>query len=198
MALTTTSLAAAFAANSQILTATSATGATVGGFAKVDGEYMVITEITGTQIKVRSRGDNGTAVVAHNVLAPLVFGLTSDLPSLGASEITLPVFADYDLATVGADGAIACPDRETVFVVTKGSALASSTLANPSKAQNGLRVIITSGSAFAHVVTLANGNDGTTGNHTTLTFAAFKGAGVTLIAVNAEWNVVSNVAVTIT
>lgn len=196
MALTTTSIAAALSANSNVLVATSATGATVGGFAKVDGEFAFIDSISGTQIGLRGRGSYGTAQVAHNVLAPLVFGLTSDLPDLGASEVIPSVFAQSDVATVGANGAIACPNRNTIYVVTKGSALASSTLANPGKSQNGLTVVVTSGSAFAHVLTTTNGNDGTTGNHTTWTFAAFKGATLTFVAVNGEWNAVSLVAVT--
>lgn len=199
MALTTTSIAAAFAADALTFSATSATGATVGGFAKVDDEFMVITEIAGTRISVRSRGDQGTTVRAHNTLAPCVFGLASDIPALPAGVVTPPVFAERAVLNIGADGAIDAPTAsETLYVVTKGSALASSTLANPSKALNGVVAIITSATAFAHVVTLTNGNDGTTGNHTTLTFAAFKGASITLVAVNGEWNVIANNAVTVT
>jgi hypothetical protein len=192
MALTSTSISAALSANSLTLVATSATGATVGGFAKVDGEYMFIDAISGTQITVRGRGSFGTAVVAHNVLAPLTFGLTSDLTDLGATQVIPSVFDQRDVANVGADGAIACPNRDTLFVITKGAALASSTFANPGKAQNGLQVSFTSATLFAHVVTLVTAQDGTTGNHTTVTFPAFAGASVTLVAVNGTWNVLSN------
>lgn len=198
MALTQTSIAAALGANDLVLSATSATGATVGGFAKVDGEYMIITAISGTYISVRSRGDLGTAAVAHNILAPLTFGLLSDLNALPPGDLIPPVFETSGLVTVGANGAIAAPDRNTIYVITKASALGSSTLANPAVSQNGLTLTFTSATAAAHVVTLVNGNDGTTGNHTTFTFAAFKGAGFTVVAVNGEWNVTASVGVTIT
>jgi hypothetical protein len=199
MALTTTSIAAAFAADALAFSATSATGATVGGFVKIDDEFMVITEIAGTRISVRSRGDQGTTVRAHNTLAPCVFGLASDIPSLPAGVLIPPVFAERAVLNIGADGAIDAPvASETLYIITKATALASSTLANPSKALNGVVAIITSATAAAHVVTLTNGNDGTTGNHTTVTLAAFKGAGVSLVAVNGEWNVIGSVGATIT
>lgn len=199
MALTQTSISAALSADALVLAATSATGATVGGFAKVDGEFMVITAINGTAITVRSRGDQGTAAVAHKVLAPLVFGLATDLQSmLGPTEVLAPVFLDYDIATIGANGAIAVPSRQTVFFITKATALGSSTLANPTKDQNGLILTFTSTTAAAHVVTLVTSQDGTTGNSTTYTFAAFAGCSFAVIATNASWNVLYANGVTIT
>jgi hypothetical protein len=199
MALTTTSLSAALSANAVVLSATSATGATVGGFAKVDGEFMVITAINGTSISVRSRGDQGTAAVAHAVLSPLVFGLASDLAQmLGPSEVVLPVFDQYDMATIGANGAIAVPSRQTVFLITKATALGTSTLANPTKDQTGLILTFTSTTAAAHVVTLVTSQDGTTGNSTTYTFAAFAGCSFSVIATNASWNVLFLNGVTVT
>jgi hypothetical protein len=198
MALTNTSISAALAANSLVLVATSATGATVGGFAKVDGEYMFITAINGTQISVRSRGDYGTAAVAHNVLAPLTFGLTTDLTDLGAGEVIPSIFPAQDVVTIGADGAIACPNRNTLYIITKASALASSTLANPGKGQNGLVVTVTSGSAAAHVVTLTTSQDGTTGNSTTYTMTAFLGCSFAVVALNGTWNVLFLNGVTVT
>jgi len=198
MALTNTSLAAALTASQLVLKATAATGATVGGFAKVDGEYMTITAISGVNISVGQRGSNGTAVVEHKILAPLTFGLFSDLTDFGATGIVQPVIMEKDIVTIGADGVIAVPVRDTIFVIQKGSALASSTFANPSAAQNGIVVTFVSGTDFAHVVATVGVRDGTTGLHTTLTFAAFVGTGVTLLAMNAQWYVLGNSAVTIT
>lgn len=198
MAITNTSLAAAFTATDLVLKATAATGATVGGFAKVDGEYMLITAISGLNISVGQRGSLGTAVVAHKVLAPLTFGLLSDLPDLPATALVPPVITARDIVAIGADGVIAVPTRDTLFVIQKGAALASSTFANPSAAQNGIAVTFTSGTDFAHVVTAVAVRDGTTGLHTTLTFAAFVGASVTLVAVNGQWYVTAVNAVVIT
>lgn len=199
MALTQTSISAALSANALVLAATAATGATVGGFAKVDGEFMVITAISGTQISVRSRGDQGTAAVAHNVLAPLTFGLSTDLQAmLGPTEVLAPVFLDYDIATIGANGAIAVPSRQTLFFITKASALASSTVANPTKDQNGLILTFTSAAAAAHVVTLTTSQDGTTGNSTTYTMTAFLGCSFAIVAWNGTWNVLYLNGVTVT
>ena len=198
MAITNTSLAAAFSATSLVLKATAATGATVGGFAKVDGEFMTITAISGVNISVGQRGSNGTAVVEHKILAPLTFGLFSDLTDFGATGIVQPVIMEKDIVTIGADGVIAVPVRDTIYVIQKGAALASSTFANPSAAQNGILVTFTSGTDFAHVVTTVAVRDGTTGLHTVLTFPAFVGAGCTLLAMNGQWYVVGNNAVVIT
>lgn len=198
MALTATSIAAALGANDLVLKATAATGATVGGIAKVDNEYMQITDIAGTSISVR-RGLNGSAQVVHNILAPLVFGLWSDLAALGVTEIVPTPTMKFDVVTIGADTAtLTAPVRDTLYIVTKATALATTTLPDPKATSDGLSVVFTSATAAAHVVTLVNGNDGTTGNHTTLTFAAFAGAGCGLVAVKGKWNVVSNIAVTIT
>jgi len=186
MALTNTSLAAAFSATQLVLKATAATGATVGGFAKVDGEYMTITAISGTNISVGQRGSQGTAVVAHAILAPLTFGLYSDVPDAGATGLVPPVITSCDLVTIGSDGVIAVPARDTIFVIQKGAALASSTLGNPSAAQSGIEVTITSGTDFAHVVTTVAARDGTTGLSTVLTFPEFNGASVKIIAVKGK------------
>jgi hypothetical protein len=198
MALTNTSLAAAFTANQLVLKATAATGATVGGFAKVDGEYMTITAISGTNISVSQRGAQGSAVVDHKILAPLTFGLLSDLSDFGATGIVQPVITEKDIVTVGADGVIAVPNRDTLFIIQKGSALASSTFANPSAAQTGVEVTFTSGTDFAHVITTVSVRDGTTGLSTVITFPAFTGASVTFVAVNGQWYVKSNNLVVIT
>jgi hypothetical protein len=198
MALTQTTIAVAQTADATVLTATSATGATVGGFAKVDGEYQRILAINGTQITVARRGEFASYVTAHKVLAPCIFGLDSDLSALGPYELAPVPFTEWDQVTVGANGVIAVPDRDTIFTITKATALASSTFANPSASQNGLRVIFAAGTNAAHVVTTVTVYDGTTGAHTTLTSAAFIGTSLTLRAFNGAWLVEANNGWTIT
>jgi len=192
MALTATSLASAATAATLNFNVTAATGATVGGFIRVDGEFAYITVINGTQISTRGRGTNGTTAVAHNVLAPVVFGLDSDLSALGALE-SLPVPVEsIDLVGIGANGVITVPNRNTTYLIMKASALASSTFADPSASQDGLEVTFCGGTDFAHVVTTTSVNDGTTGLHTTLTSAAFAGSSLTLVAFKTKWVVKSN------
>jgi hypothetical protein len=130
MALTTTSLAAPITANDLAFIATSATGATVGGFVRIDDEFMAVTAIAGTLISVRSRGDYGSQAVAHQGLSSVVFGLASDLAPLGTSE-TIPVPAAFDMATIGVNGAIPVPTRHTVYFLTKATALAATSPRSP-------------------------------------------------------------------
>jgi predicted RecA/RadA family phage recombinase len=104
--------------------------------------------------------------------------------------------ANYGVTTQAVDGAIAIAPG--IVRLTKGSA-AAMTLAAPTAAQEGTELIITAGSAYAHVVT-ATGlyEDGVTGgSKTTATFGAFAGATITLRAVNLKWTVVSKNVVTI-
>ena len=191
MAITTTSLAADFAATSVKFSATAATGATAGGVAKVDNEYMLITAITGTAISVAQRGYYGGACVAHDKLAPVQFGLLSDFPNPTHLQ-TIPEPVNQDFLSVGENGVIPVPTRNTTYVITKGSALASSTFADPTAGQNGLEVTFLNATDFAAVVTTVSVNDGTTGVHTTLTSPAFAGGGLTLVAYNTHWLVKAN------
>lgn len=86
-----------------------------------------------------------------------------------------------------------------LVVFSKTSAIAA-TLAAPTVAQDGMEIILTAGTAFAHVLTATSLiEDGVTGGaKTTATFAAFVGATITLRAYNLKWHVVSKNVVTIT
>jgi len=100
--------------------------------------------------------------------------------------------------TYAVDGALS-PVAGTA-ILSKGSAGAY-TLAAPTAAQVGSRLIITSISAFAHVVTATDLiDDGVTGGaKDTLTFGAFAGATIELLAMaSLKYNVISKNVVTIT
>lgn len=192
MALTGTTLASAMDALTLDFNVTAIAGATVGGFVRIDGEFAVIVALLpnavggGGKVSVRSRGDNGGTAVPHAVLAPVTFGLASDQAQLGATE-GVPVPTDQNLASIGADGPIAVPLRNTTYVITKGAALGTSTMPNPPMSSDGLEVGFLSATDFAHVVTLVTSWDGTTGNSTTYTFTAFKGGGFRVIAFRGVW-----------
>lgn len=98
------------------------------------------------------------------------------------------------LRVAATDGAITPVAGEVVL--TKGSAGAY-TLAAP--ASDGFRLCITAGSAFAHVVT-ATGliEDGVTGGaKDTMTFGAFVGSSIDLLAYDGKWHVVAKNVVTV-
>lgn len=92
--------------------------------------------------------------------------------------------------TISGDGAITVQSGNVVL--TKGSA-AAITLAAPSS-QDDTEITVLSNSDFAHVITCPSAIilDGTTGANTTATFAAFKGASITLVATGVTWLVKSS------
>ena len=110
-----------------------------------------------------------------------VFGTA---PSLNQPLILQPV------TLASANGAVTISPGTVVF--TKAG-VAAMTLAAPSTAQNGTRIVFTSSTANAHTLT-ATGliHDGITGGAKSLaTFAAFAGASLTLEAYAAKWHVIS-------
>jgi hypothetical protein len=210
MALTRTSLAADMSASdlTAAVTSTAAGFPAVGSYAspqqmmQVDDEYMLIQVVpVAGVVKVMQRGYNGSAAVAHDILAPVV---TSSLPG---DWVNVPVGEvvnrppDFDqVVSVGENGVIPVPIQPTVYVLTKATALGTTTFGAPGKDQDGLRVTFTSQTAAAHVITATTlWGDGVSGSpHTTATWAAFIGASLTVVAENGLWNVVSSVGVTIT
>ncbi len=198
MATTGTNLTAAIALGDLILPVTSATGFAVGNWVKVDSEYIgAVLSVTGTQISVRGRGDQGGAAVRHNAGALVTTGLAADYPGIPPG-ITVPDPPD-DEANVeySVNGAIAVPDLNTIVILNKATA-AAMTLPAPSKAQDGLRLTVTSLTAAAHTVT-ATGlfkTGALTGN--VATFAANAGAGFSAVAVNGAWHITASVGVTFT
>jgi hypothetical protein len=198
MALTQTTLSGAISATELTLPVTSATGFTVGNPLKVDTEMIgAILAIDGTAIKVRGRGWDGTAGVAHNALAIVVTGLPSDFaaPSPGTMVALDP--DEPEIKTYSVNGAITIPDRDQLIYLNKAG-VAAMTLAAPSKAQDGLMLQISSTTANAHTVTATGLFKTGAATVNLATFAAFAGAGFTVRASQGLWNVVSSVAITFT
>lgn len=209
MALTNTTTAAAVSASDTIIQLTStagsgfpAVGATPTGMGQplqIDGEFMyLVAVIAAGTIKVRNRGAEGTQAVAHDLLAPVSTSPTpSDFPVVPVGTVSQRPVAVFDnLVAIGQNTAIIpLPDKNTEYVITKATALATTTLPAPTVAQNGLRLTFTSQTAAAHVITSAAlFNNGLTGSPwSTATFAAFPGAGFSVVANNGLWNVTAAV-----
>lgn len=196
MALTTTTISAAVSADALIIPVTSATGFAAGNFVRVDNEFMQVVSISGTNISVRSRGDFGSAAVAHNILAVCTTGLSSDLPNfpMGQSSQVDPM--GQTIVSYSVSGAIAIPDQNTLVILNKAG-VAAMTLADPSKAQDGLQLTILSATANAHTVTYTAGFYGDTTSSDVATFAAKVGASMTIVARGGVWGVVSLANVTL-
>ena len=199
MALTPTTLAAPMSANDLSMRVASVAGAVVGGVAKVDNEYSTIVQVVSPIVSVRTRGDQGGSAIDHDTNAPVVFGIGSEFPSAGRGEIVPAPTEERDVISIGSDMAIGSQlKRDAVIVLTKGS-VAAVVLEAPNLASDGLSLVITSQSAFAHVVTgtglLDNGVTG--GAKNTLTFAAFPGATVSLVVSKGHYTVVGASGVTV-
>ena len=123
-------------------------------------------------------GDTDTQTLTNKTLtSPTITGATL------TGAVVTPA---QGLASV--DGAITIASGITF--ITKGSA-AALTLAAPSS-NDGVTITIVSTTDFAHTITATSLVwDGTTGVNTTGTFAAFRGASVTLVAKGVLWYVVS-------
>lgn len=192
--MTSTTLTAAMPANAVSFRVASASGAAVGGYAKVDNEYSTITAINGLVISVRGRGGEGGAAVAHDTLSSVVFLTGTEMPSLAPGDLVPAPTDDKGVIAVGQDGTIAWNTirRDTVVTITKATA-AAITLEAPSAAQDGVTLTIVSATAAAHIVT-ATGlyDDGVTGGaKSAATFAAFVGANMQVQANRGHWTVLS-------
>ena len=137
-------------------------------------------------------GELKTDLISENTSAT---GVTIDgvLLKDGTSNAKLP------LATVLTGATDAIPIATSLVVIARAGAVNATTLAAPTAAQNGTRLTITAGTAYAHTIT-ATGllHDGVTGGaKTTATFAAFLGASIELVAYNEKWHVINKNLVTI-
>jgi hypothetical protein len=200
MSLTNTTLATAMTINDTQLKVTSATGFAVRQKIRVDNEWMEATAAPdGTFIKVR-RGLEGTAQVAHGVLADVVTAdQATDWPDPGPGlNVSVPPF-DTGRATLGVDTTFAAADyprgQHLTYVITKAGVCAI-VLGNPSKAQNGMRLTFRSATANAHTLTYTAGIYGDTTSSDVLTFAAKVGASCTLEANGGLWGAIALTNVT--
>lgn len=193
MALTTpTTLAAAMTVNDQVASVTSATGLLAGQVVRIDNEYMRIAPsyVSGTAIPVMLRGDLGSQVIAHTILAPVVAGLYADLPDLEQREL-VPIPSDVpNIVTISVDSTPTVPTTNTTYFIDKATACAI-TLAAPSAAINGTIVRFFSTTAAAHTVTYTAGFHANTTSSDVATFAATAGQCLTIMAYNGKWGVVA-------
>jgi hypothetical protein len=94
-----------------------------------------------------------------------------------------------------ADGAIALT---TGFHTVSKTSAAAMTVAAPTAAQDGTRLVISAGTNFAHVITFTGSTllDGTTGANLTVTMTAFIGSSITVYARSGTWILESSSNVT--
>lgn len=197
MAITKTTLSAAITNNQLQFGITSATNFTVGRQVKVDNEYIgAITAVSGTTITVRGRGDQGTAGVAHAILAPIEVGDAADWPIVTPGNVNEIPPSQDDFLTIGADGAIAVPVKNTTVEINKATAIAA-TLGDPSKASDGIQLTVVAGTAVAHVVVNTTGFNAGGTTVDTATFGGAIGDNFTATALSGTWVITNAINVTL-
>lgn len=129
-----------------------------------------------------AQGIGTTAVyeclVAGNWIVPLS-QLVSLVPQVISGDATIPAHVSH------------------TYVLTKGSAAAITLGAPTAGTDDGLEIVFTSASAFAHVITATGLLNGGAAGHNTATFAAQLGSGIMLMAYNGKWQVLANVNATL-
>lgn len=211
MAITSAQLTGAITASQTIFGIQNINGtafATIGAFPNpqqpilIDSEmmYLVTQPVAGT-IQVRSRGAEGTAATSHDVLAN-VYSSTNpavDFGNPGPGSFAFIDPSQDQMVSIGQSGTIPVPFGGNQIYNINASSAVTMTLGAPSLVANGATLIITSNTAFAHVLSAVGLiNDGTASTpHNTVTFVARVGAGITLVAENGFWNVTAQQAVTV-
>lgn len=178
MALTATTLNGAVAFDATKIKLTSATGIAKGDLILVDGEYMTAADISLTPTIEVTRGQQGTAGLAHNTLAPVVYGPAADF-----------VFKNPPvILSIGVnDSNYTAPTVDAIVYLQKATALAV-TLNGPAKDQQNT-VVFLSGTAAAHAITYTAGFYGDTTSSDVATYAAKAGASMTIVARAGTWGV---------
>jgi len=190
MSLTVTSLNGAVTQNARQVKLTAFTNPSTGAIGPdtmllVDGEAMRVADATLSPTLSVTRGDTintATFAVAHNTLAPVIYGLTSDFSSaLGVYGV--PVWS------YGVDSTITNPQVDATIYIDKATA-AALTLTDPNADQKNI-VRFVSLTAAAHTITYATGFYDNTTTSDVATFPATAGAVFTIQAASGKWRPVA-------
>jgi hypothetical protein len=191
VALATTTLSGAITQNQTTVNLTAFTNPVTSGIGPkcvlvVDGEAMLVTDasLSPTLQVVRGyqspiAGQPGTPAFQHNILAPVVYGLTSDYTQSVGNPGGAQVYS------YGASATVTNPVLDATIYIDKATA-AALTLTDPAKDQrNTVRFI--SRTDAAHTITYATGFYGSTTGSDVATFPATLGAVFTIVAQNGQW-----------
>lgn len=206
MALTTTTTAAAAVAiGDQFLTVTSATGIVAGMLGRIDKEFFVVGRdyVSGTAIPLTRRGDQGSVQVAHQILAPVLFGLASDWPALPVAQNSQEPASELPTVTISVDTTLSSssapplPTQSTKILIDKATAAAIILPAPSAAMPEGAELWFLSMTAAAHTVTYTAGFYADTTSSDVATFAAKAGASFKAFKYKNAWGVTALTNVTL-
>ena len=195
MGLTVTTLNGAITKNARQITLSAFTNPSSGPISAntmclVDGEFMRVTDATLAPTLGVTRGDSlgdnpnnaPLPASAHNTLAPIVYGLTSDFSQTNTTDGV----AGSPVISYGASGAITVPVVNQTIYLTKATA-AAMTLAAPGSDQDNV-VTVVSLTAAQHTITYTAGFYQNTTSSDVVTFPTTSGACWIFQAKNGLWN----------
>ncbi len=194
-----TTLAAACGRDDQTIKVTSATGFAVGNVIMVDGEWMVMSDaaIGTTTIPVQRGGKQGTVQRSHAILAGVLTGTSTEIPAPQSGFTNNPALYKKEIISYGVAGAIVPPTSDTLIFLDKATAGVMTLVSPPAGTPDGIEVTIASTTDAAHTVTYDTGFYGNGTTSDVATFAATKGASMTLLTMRGVWGVKCLAAVTI-
>ena len=113
----------------------------------------------------------------------------------GNWEVPITALQSTTPSALSVNGAIPSHVGHT-YVVTKAGVLADTLAAPTATTDDGIEITVTSNTANAHTITATGLLQTGTASVNVATFAAFAGAGLTLMAYQGKWNVVASVGIT--
>lgn len=191
MGLTVTTISGAVTKGAQKVTLAAFTNPSTGAIGPntmllVDGEAMRVTDASLSPTLSVTRGDSlgsgATSASAHNVTAPVVYGLTTDF----TQQVTTDGVAGASVISYSASGAITPPINNTTIYLN-GASTQNMTLAGPANDQNNT-VTVVSLTAHAHTLTYTAGFYQNTTSSDVVTWPGTSGACWIFQAKNGVWN----------
>lgn len=182
MAIVKTTTTAALSATDLVLPVASATGFAAGYNVRFDNEFAVVhpSYVSGTNIPIYRRGDQGSAQVAHNSLADVAVGISTDWPVTG--DLTQVPPGAMATVTITGDATIVFPNTNTLYIIKKASAAAITLSPPATKGTPFVTARFFSETAAAHVITYTPGFYADTTSSDLATFAAKAGASATFMS----------------
>lgn len=201
MAFTLTTLSAAVGKNDSTVLLASLTGIAAGSVFAIDNEiFRVQSQGVPTVATVPVpvlRGQEGTEQKAHPISAQVKIGspqtslLLADWsqPQAGAaSPAGEPAQFSRNFLSYSAAGAITLPGvGQDMMAIINGTGALAMTLANPSTAQDGSRLVIMGNGKAAHTVTYTAGLGNVGATADVITFAAAQAQAIELVACGGFW-----------
>ncbi len=139
----------------------------------IDNEKMLVVGVPmAGVVDVAMRGYDNSVAAPHGIRAVVLTSPTfADFQGAAPGELTSPAVFEDDLVSLGADGTVFPPLKNTQYMITKASACAITIDPTAVPDAVGTKMTFISTTAFPHTVTYAPGFSGTTTASDVATFA---------------------------